>query len=119
MMVRTLEPIASPTTATAANARTSRPALVDDRFAKRNCYRLRPRIRLELGEDVADVALDGLLADEKLRSHVLIRHPVREQLQDLALAAGEHVVLVLAGQERRHQRGIDVAFTRGDLLDRT
>src|SRR3954452_7110739 len=122
MMVSTLEPIASPTTATvpaAANPRTSRPALVDDRFAKRNCHRLRPRIRLELGEDVADVALDGLLADEELRGHVLIRHPVREQLQDLALAAGEHVVLVLAGQERGHQRGIDVAFARGDLLDRT
>src|SRR5437667_5048727 len=91
---------------------------VDDRFAKRNRHRLRPRIRLELGEDVPDVALDGLLADEQLRSHVLIRHAVREQLQDLALAPGQHLVLVLAGQEGRHQRGIDVALARSDLLDR-
>src|SRR5205814_10148474 len=105
-------------TAAAANARTNRPALVDDRFAKRNRHRLRPRIRLELGEDVPDVALDGLLADEQLRSHVLIRHAVREQLQDLALAPGQHLVLVLAGQEGRHQGGIDIALARRDLFDR-
>src|SRR5438067_3001629 len=119
--VRTPFPTATATTAmtaAAANARTKSPALVDDRFAKRNRHRLRPRIRLELGEDVPDVALDGLLADEQLRSHVLIRHAVREQLQDLALAPGQHLVLVLAGQEGRHQRGIDVALARSDLLDR-
>src|SRR5207248_4090716 len=99
-------PTASATTArtaAAANARTSSPALVDDRFAKRNRNRLRPRVRLELGEDVADMALHGLLADEELRSDVLVRHAVREQLQDLTLATGEHLVLVLAGQECRHQ----------------
>src|SRR5712691_12834149 len=105
-------------TAAAANARTSSPALVDDRFAKRNRNRLRPRVRLELGEDVTDMALHGLLADEELRSDVLVRHAVREQLEDLPLAAGEHLVLVLAGQERRHQRGIDVALAPGHLLDR-
>src|ERR671925_2446172 len=91
-------------TAAAANARTKSPALVDDCFAKRNRNRLRPRIRLELGEDVPDVALDGLLADEELRRNVLVRHAVREQLEDLSLAAGQHLVLVLAGEERRHQR---------------
>src|SRR5262249_61858131 len=106
-------------TAAAANATTSAPALVDDRFAKRNSHRLRPRVSLELGEDVPDVALDGLLADEELGSHVLIRHAVREQLQDLPLAAGEHLVLVLAGQEGRHQRGIDVALARRHLFDRS
>src|SRR5207253_11155530 len=94
-------------------------ASVDDRFAKRNRNRLRARVRLELREDVPDVALHGLLTDEELRGHVLIRHPVREQLQDLALAAGQHLVLVLAGEERRHQRWIDVAFAGRHLLDRT
>ena len=49
---------------------------------------------------------------------VRVRHPVGEQLQDLALARGEHVVLVLAGQERRHQRRVDEALAAGDLLDR-
>src|SRR2546430_15819863 len=119
--VRTPFPIATATTAmtaAAANARTKSPALVDDRFAKRNRYRLRPRVSLELGEDVPDVALDGLLADEELRSHVLIRHAIREQLQDLPLAPGQHLVLVLAGQERRHQRRVDVALASRDLLDR-
>src|SRR5947207_15902387 len=115
-MVSALLRSAIPTTAStaaAAKARTRWPALVDDRFAKRNRHRLRPRVSLELGEDVPDVALDGLLADEELRSHVLIRHAVREQLQDLPLAAGEHLVLVLAGQEGRHQRRVDVALAGG------
>src|ERR671936_2688070 len=119
--VSTVLPTAMATTAStaaAANARTKSPALVDDRFAKRNRHRLRPRVSLELGEDVPDVALDGLLADEELRSHVLIRHAVGEQLEDLALAAGQHLVLVLAGQERRHQRRIDVALARCHLFDR-
>src|SRR5207302_7564088 len=113
-----VEPIASPTTATTAPApktAAKRPALVDDRFAKRNRHRLRPRVRLELGQDVPDVTLDGLLADEELRGHVLVRHPVGEELQDLALAAGEHVVLVLAGQKRRHERGIDITLSVRDL----
>src|SRR5215813_10333300 len=105
-------------TAAAANDRTSSPALVDDRFAKRNRHRLRARVCLELREDVPDVALDGLLADEELRCNVLVGHSVREQLQDLALAAREHLVLVLAGQERRHECGIDVALAGRDLLDR-
>src|SRR5919201_2748991 len=119
--VSATEATASPTTVTTAaapNASANAPALVDDRFAKRNRNRLRPRVRLELGQDVADVTLDRLLADEQLRSDVLIRHAVREQLQDLALAPGEHLVLVLAGQEGGHQGGIDIALTRGNLLDR-
>ena len=40
-------------------------ALIDDRFAKRNRHRVRAGVRLELGEDVADMALHGLLADEE------------------------------------------------------
>jgi nitrate/nitrite-specific signal transduction histidine kinase len=43
-------------------------------------------VRLELGQDVTLVALDRLLADEQLGGHVRVRHAVREQLQDLALA---------------------------------
>src|SRR5207253_6935641 len=103
--VRTCRPVISE--GRTGEARTSwrrrpKPRLVDDRFAKRNRDRLRPRVRLELGQDVADVALDGFLADVELGGYVLVRHPVREQLQDLALAPGQHVVLALAGQERRH-----------------
>ena len=43
---------------------------------------------------------------------------VGEQLQDLALARREHVAVVLAGEERGHQRRVDVALAGGDLLDR-
>ena len=64
------------------------------------------------------MALDRLLADEEPGRDVRVRHPVGEQLQDLALAGGEHVVLLLARQERRHQRGVDEALAAGDLLDR-
>src|SRR6266849_1967248 len=114
-------PTASATTASTAaeaKARTSSPALVDDRFAKRNRNRLRPSVRLELGEDVADMALHGLLTDEELRSDVLIGHAVREQLEDLPLAPGQHLFLVLAGQERGHQRRVDVTLAPRDLLYR-
>ena len=43
-------------------------ALVDDRVAQRDGDRLRPRVGLELREDVAHVALHGLLGDEELAS---------------------------------------------------
>ena len=79
------------------------PRLVDDRFAKRNRYRVRPRVRLELREDVPDVALHRLLADEELarpRPRWTCR---RRAAGGSPLAAGEHV-LALAGQERGHQR---------------
>src|SRR4051794_3816820 len=91
---------------------------VDDRVAQCDRDRVRPRVGLELGEDVAHVALHGLLRDEELGGYVGIRHSVGEQLEDLALAPREHVVLVLAREERRHERGVDVALTAGDLLDR-
>ena len=78
----------------------------------------RAAVGFQLGQDVPHMALDGLLADEQLGSRVRIRHPVGEQLQDLPLAAGEHVRLVLAGDEGRHQRRVDEALAGGDLLDR-
>ena len=39
-----------------------RSRLVDDRLTERDRYRMRARVSFELGEDVAHVALDGLLA---------------------------------------------------------
>src|SRR4029077_16751335 len=107
----------TPTSAPATTSATSDPALVDDRFAKRNSHRVRACVGLELREDVPHVALDGLLADEELRRDIGVRHAVREQLEDLALARGEHV-LALAGQERGHQRRVDVPLSGDDLFDR-
>src|SRR5439155_5987617 len=72
---------------------------VDDRLAKRDRDGVRPGVRLELREDVPHVALHGLLADEELLRDVRVRHPVGEQLEDLALASGQHL---LAGEEVRH-----------------
>ena len=54
---------------------------------------------------------------KSLRGHVRVGHAVGEQLQDLALARREHV-LALAGQERGHERRVDVALAGDDLLDR-
>ena len=85
---------------------------------KRDCDRLRARVGFELREDVPHVALHRLLADEELRGDVGVRHPVREQLQDLALARGEDVGLALSGDELGHEAGIDERLTGCDLLDR-
>src|SRR5919204_5288564 len=115
-----LDPTASPSTdtlAAAATTATRRKALVDDRFAKRNCDGVRSRVGLELREDVPHVALDRLLADEEPAGDVGVRHPVGEQLQNLALAAGEHV-LAVAREEGRHQRRVDEALAGDDLVDR-
>src|SRR6185437_8154905 len=113
---------ASPPTCTirvgAATARAPGSAgLIDDGLSEGDGDCMRTGIRLQLREDMPYVALDGLLADEELRGHVGVRHPVGQELQDLALARGQHV-LALLGQERGHQRGIDVPVTAGDLLDR-
>ena len=47
-----------------------------------------------------------------------VRHAVGEQLEDLPLARRQHVGLVLAGEERGHQRRVDVTVALRDLLDR-
>src|SRR5436190_936971 len=115
-----LEPSASPTTETTAAAATTATraaALVDDRFAKRNRDGMRTRVRLELGQDVAHVALDGLLADEEPPGDVGVGHPVGQELQDLPLAPGQHS-LAVAGEECRHQRGVDEALAGDHLVDR-
>ena len=59
---------------------------IDHRLAERDGDRLGAGIGLELREDVAHVALHGLLADEELLRDVGVRHPVGEQLEDLPLA---------------------------------
>src|SRR5207248_2339629 len=90
---------------------------VDDRFAKGDRDGMGAGVRLELREDVADVALHRLLADEEPRGDVGVRHAVGEELEDLALALGEHV-LALAREEVRHERRVDIALAARDLLDR-
>src|SRR5262249_51705225 len=111
-------PHPTPANATPANsAAAAGTNLIDNRVAKRNRNRVRPRVRLELREDVAHVALDGLLADKKLRGDVRVRHPVGEELEDLPLPPGEHLVARIA-EEGRHQGRVDEAVARDDLVDR-
>jgi hypothetical protein len=59
---------------------------IDHRLAERDGDRLGAGLRLELREDVAHVALHGLLRDEELLRDVGVRHAVGEELQDLSLA---------------------------------
>src|ERR671915_126681 len=89
---------------------------VDDRFAKSDCDGMSPGVCLELGEDVPDVALHRLLTDEEPGGDVRVGHAVGEQLQDLALALGQHL-LPLAREESRHEGGVHVALPTGHLLD--
>src|SRR3954454_19977086 len=91
---------------------------VNDRFAQGDRDCVRPRVGLELREDVPHVALDRLLRDEEPLRDVGVGHAVREELEDLPLPRRQHVGLVLAGEERRHKRRVDVALALSDLLDR-
>src|SRR5918999_256783 len=113
--------IASPTApAIALNtapATSSGAKSVDDRFAEGDCDGMSPGVCLELGEDVPDVALHRLLTDEEPGRDVRVGHAVGEQLQDLALAHGQHL-LALAREQGRHEGGVDVALAAGNLLDR-
>src|SRR5690349_6166617 len=115
-----LDPAASPisdTSAAAATTPTSRAALVDDRVAKRNRHGVRAGVGLELREDVPHVALHGLLADEEPAGDVRVRHPVGQELEDLALTRGQHL-LAVAGEEGGHEGRVDEALAGDDLLDR-
>src|SRR4029453_2182141 len=111
------QPIAA--TGAAVTVATARaPAgLVDDGLAKRDRDGMSARICLELGEDVADVALHGFLADEEPGGDGGVGHAVGEELEDLPPPVRQHL-LALARQESRHQRRIDVALAARDLLDR-
>src|SRR5919201_4195516 len=112
----TAQPVA-PTKAAATVAAARAPAsLVDDGLAKRDRDGMGARVCLELGEDVTNVALHGLLADEEPRGDVGVRHAVGEELQDLPLALREHL-LALAREESGHQRRIDIALAARHLLD--
>src|SRR5438552_11153517 len=81
-----------PVGAATARAPGSAGLLVDDGLSEGDGDCMRTGIRLQLREDMPYVALDGLLADEELRGHVGVRHPVGQELQDLALARGQHVL---------------------------
>src|SRR5690349_16806552 len=52
---------------------------------------LRATLQTELGENVADVRLDGLLGDMERARDFLVGLPLRQQPQHLDLALGEHV----------------------------
>src|SRR3954451_22701042 len=90
--------------------------LIDDRVAESDRNGMGARVGLELGEDVPNVALHRLLADEEAGGDIGVRHAVGEQLQDLALALRQHF-LALAREEGGHEGRIDVALAACDLLD--
>ena len=51
---------------------------------------LGPAAQAELGQDVADVVLDGLAADEEAVGDLRVRQAVAEQVEHLGLALGQH-----------------------------
>ncbi|HTX59338.1 MAG TPA: hypothetical protein VMH02_06620 [Verrucomicrobiae bacterium] len=70
-----------------------------DAAAQRHDRDLRARAELELGQDVRDVVLHGLVAERQPPADLLVREPLHEQVDDLKLAGGEP--------------GAHVAFARG------
>ena len=73
---------------------------------------------LELGEQVADVALDGLLGEEKPDADLAVDETVGNQLQHLDLAGGRFLLQLLQrrGLERNHLGDRRIA-ARGDGLE--
>src|SRR5919106_6522803 len=94
------QPIKPQTAAVTVAAASASADLVDDGIAKGDRDGMGARVCLELGEDVADVALHGLLADEEPRGDVGVRHAVGEELQDLPLAHCEHLLALPREQGR-------------------
>jgi len=79
------------------------------------------RARLELGEQVADVRLDGLLGEKQPLADLPVDEAVGDELEDLDLARGR---LLLGGSSGRLQRdhlraalAVAVAPARGNLLE--
>ncbi len=65
------------------------PAELGGGLVDRGDDRLHLRMHAELREDVADVPVDGLLADGESEGNFLVRLAAREQAQDIDLAVGE------------------------------
>src|SRR6266536_4918592 len=112
----TVTAASTPAWAVRPSGRTRR-RLVDDCLSESDGDSMRTGIRLQLREDMPYVALHRLLADEPLAGDVRVGHAVGQELEDLPLAGREHV-LALLGEERGHERGVDVAVAACDLLDR-
>src|ERR1700727_1132464 len=80
-----------PATRQRAGGRTTGAARSADVVAVRVADRGRAVPRPGLGEDPADVGLDGVVAQEQLRSDLRVGHPAGDHAQDLRLALGQAV----------------------------
>jgi hypothetical protein len=70
-------------------------------------------VELELGEDVADVVLDGLLRDGEAAGDILVTKPLRQQIENLPLPRLELGIRPLAAH---CHLGLGKLFDRtGDL----
>src|SRR5437879_10622529 len=70
-----------------------RPGLRSERgrLGREHSVQLVARADIELGEDLAEVVLDGAPADEQPRTDLRVRHSVARQTRDLALLRRELV----------------------------
>src|SRR4051794_15584961 len=78
------------------------------RGVRQRVVELAARTDAELGEDVAQMPLDGARADEQLRADLGIRAPIARQAGDLRLLRGELVA--------RLHRALADGLTRGEQL---
>src|SRR6478735_8101744 len=76
------------------------------------------RRKVELREDVADVLLDGLVADHELAGDRRVRSALRHQVEHLALAGGQslqRVVAAAAGEQLRDDLRVEHRSSVGHL----
>src|SRR3954469_21711942 len=75
-----------------------------------------PRVQLELLQDVADVVLHGVLADEQLLGDVAVVEVLRDELEDLHLAIREswrrYLLAVIGPLDHRGELGEQLAGHR-------
>jgi RimJ/RimL family protein N-acetyltransferase len=82
---------------------------------------LHPGVQLQLLQDVADVVLHGVLADEQLLGDVAVVHALGHQLEDLHLAVGEprggDLLTVVGLLDHGGELGEQLAGHRGLISD--
>ena len=75
-----------------------------------------PVVGAQFGEDVPDLALDGFLADRKLRSNLFVGIPFANQTQDTYFRSGQGVMRGMLGKLEGGLRG-KCFFTGMDASD--
>src|SRR5215204_3780266 len=84
------------------------PGLADQAAAEADGHRVCARPGLQLRQQVADVRLDRLLAEEEPLADLPVDEAVRDQLKNLDLAGGRLLLELLERRRERNHLGVPV-----------